>query len=231
MTGRKQRVIMRRLNQSILCGVGAAVLAQAGAVRDATAAIVAVGAQRSIASSGAFPATTGTHFHSNLGQPDEVGSFSSSEEVRGVGEFDLAAQPLATSATLSFSVSQLGSSYFGQTGPGNYTIGVFAYLGDNTIDFGDYSATSIATLGSFGTSALTAGQTLSFNATAAYNAAALSAGKSLGIRLQPLSDPGTNVANQFSGFQVNAVPEPASAAAAGLAGAGLLAGRRRRLRA
>jgi hypothetical protein len=176
----------------------------------AESAFITTNLQQSIASDNPFPGDGGTHFHSAPGQAVEVGSFDLEEEVRGVAEFNLAGQ-MSSSAILSFNVARIGSSYFGQAGPGNYTIQVIAYMGNNAISLADYSAAPLATLGSFSTASLVLGQTFSFDASAAYRAV-LGSG-SLGIRLQVGSNPGDNVANQFSGFRLEtnptAIPEPA----------------------
>jgi len=174
---------------------------------------------QSIASSGpTFPGTSGTHFHSALGLPVEVGNLflpGIEEDVRGVAEFNLISQSLS-SAALSFVLAGFGG-YF-QGGPGNYTINVFAYSGDNSIALSDYQAPAIALLGSFSTVGMVVGQSFSFDATAPFNAALLSSGGtgSLGIRLQPATDPGAGLgggfANRFGNFQLNTalIPEPSS---------------------
>ena len=111
---------------------GALLVAGAAAVTQAHAAIVTTTNTQGIASSVAFPASTGTHMHGALGSPSEVGSYSSSEEVRGVAEFNLTGLS-ARSATLSFTVAEIGSSNYSQTGPGSYTIEIVAYSGNNGI--------------------------------------------------------------------------------------------------
>jgi hypothetical protein len=178
---------------------------------------------RSIASSGpTFPGTVGDHYHSLLGDPVEVGTllFIGLEDVRGVAEFNLTSQLLSPATTLSFVLIGFGG-YF-QGGPGNYTINVFAYLGDNSIGLSDYQAPTIALLGSFSTVGMVVGQTFSFDVTAPFNAALLSSGGtgSLGIRLQPATaDPGFGgAANRFATFQLTTVPEPSSLALLGTGG-------------
>ena len=199
--------------------------------RSATADFLSTTTIQSLASSNPYPGTSGTHFHSALGQPVEVGSYSTSEEVRGVAEFALAGQPLVSSALLSFSVARLGSSYFGQSGPGSYGIRVVAYAGDNTISLGDYSAIATAVLGSFNTANMTQGMVFTFDATTAFNLA-IAGSQSLGIRLELTSNPGNNVANQFSNFSLtttaSAVPEPASLVMLSIGVVGLLGANWRR---
>jgi hypothetical protein len=196
----------------------------------AQAAVITTAIQQSIASSAPFPAAVGTHTHSTLGQAVEVGSFFTAEEVRGVAEFNLAAEGVAPSAAASFRVNQLGSSYFGQTGPGNYTIEVYAYTGDNAIQITDFQAAGTL-VGSFSTAGLTVGQVLSFDVTSAFNG---NVGGSLGLRLQPSTNPGNNVANQFTDFRITtseAVPEPTTLTMFGLGALGFAgAALRRRFR-
>src|SRR5262249_17685747 len=63
---------------------------------------------QSIASSGpTFPGTVGTHTHSPLGFPVEVGTlpFMGLEDVRGVAEFDLTSQSISAATTLSFGLT------------------------------------------------------------------------------------------------------------------------------
>lgn len=204
-----------------------------GSAEVSDAGLVTTTNYRSISSSSPFPASTGTHSHSSLGQPAEVGSYFSSEECRAVAEFNLAGETTASAVIASFSVSAIGGT-LGQTGPGSFTIFVEAYSGNNSISNSDFSGAVLGTtLGTFSTSGITAGQVFSFNATSAFNSA-LSGSGSLGIRLGLSSNPGNHVANRFDSFQINTtpIPEPTTWALFAL-GAGLLGVtvRRRRSRA
>jgi len=64
-----------------------------------------------------------------------------------------------------------------------------AYRGNNAEDVSDFEAPSIATVGSFGTTGLAAGNVLSFDVTPIFNTAVTSGWSSLGVRLQ--AAPGT----------------------------------------
>jgi hypothetical protein len=157
-------------------------------------------AQSTIASSASWPATTGTHFHSQ--SLTAVGSYSSSEEERGTAEFNISTDAtVASLATLTFQVTRLGGSVYGQSGPGNYTVNVIAYAGNNANDLSDFSAPQVgAVVGSFNTAGLTVGQTFSFNATNVYNTIKGSNPNSIGFRLQAVTNPGSHVDNEFGNF-------------------------------
>ena len=58
-----------------------------------------------------FPGSSGTHAHSSVGEPVEVGTYFSLEEVRGIAEFDLTGQAASPSTTLSFVVNELVYSF------------------------------------------------------------------------------------------------------------------------
>jgi hypothetical protein len=167
-------------------------------------------------------AATGNHFHNGMVNAGEMGV----EEERGVVEFDLAAQGLVASALLTFDNTPFRTCCVGVTG-GNYTIGVFSYVGDNTTTLVDYQAVGTL-LGSFSTAGLTVGTPFSFDVTAAFNT---NVGGSLGIRLQALSEPG-QTSYTFDNFEINttarAVPEPGMMLMLGTALAGAAVRYRRR---
>jgi hypothetical protein len=108
------------------------------------------------------------------------------EEERGIVEFNLGAQSPEASVLLMF-----------DTGNSAYSIT-------------DFDALATFFLGSFSTAGMIVGQQFSFDVTAAFNA---NAGGSLGIRLQPVSEPG-QTSYTFDDFKLDtdppAVPEPAT---------------------
>ena len=187
----------------------------------AAAAVITNGFTFAVASGS--DTTTGTHYHSNtggaFGNPAgkaEVGRFST-EEVRGLSEYDLAGLTPAASAFVTFNVFAEGG-LFGQ-GPFDGTISILAYQGNNLEDISDYQAVSFATIGSFAVSpaSVDVGDIFSFDITAAYNTALAGGFNSLGIRLQvdPLIT--ANQAWTFDQFRLTTdnlttggVPEPAT---------------------
>ena len=140
--------------------------------------------------------STGDHFHSNDGGafgngPDfmEVGNFSC-EEVRGMVEFGLA-EPLLPRFTADVNCSVFlegglfpGTNDFLTT----FDIDVFSYNGNNTEELADFQITTTDFLGSMNTDDLEVGDEVSFDVTAAYSVA-LASTSSLGVRMQPASDP------------------------------------------
>jgi hypothetical protein len=168
-------------------------------------------------------AAVGNHFHSGMVNAGEMGV----EEERGLVEFDLTAQSLVTSATLTFENAPYLTCCVGVTG-GSYTIGVFAYTGNNSITLSDYSAVGTL-LGTFSTAGLIVGTPFSYDVSALFNA---NVGGSLGIRLQALSEPG-QTSYTFDKFQINTtagapVPEPGTLLMLGSGLAGVVARCRRR---
>lgn len=170
----------------------------------------------------AWPAATGQHFHAGMVNAGEMGV----EEERGIAEFNLGAESAAGSVLLTFSNARyLTCCPAGATG-GSYTIGVYSYVGNNTLELGDFQ-TPGALVGSFSTAGLTVGTPFSFDVTAAFNA---NVGGSLGIRLQALSEP-SQTSYTFGSFALTTaaapVPEPGTLI---MLGTGLAAAAGRRLR-
>jgi len=202
-----------------------AILALAGmalAVGIASAGPITPGFTFAVASSSNH--VLGTHYHSNtggaFGNPAgkaEVGAFSS-EEVRGLSEYNLAG--LATGpAFVTFNVFKAGGLFSGVNDfPFTGTIGVYAYQGNNLEDISDYQAASVGSIGSFSTAGLAVGNTLSFDISTVYANALANSWTSLGIRLERIDiDPPTlSGAWTFDTFRLtstddtNTVPDPGS---------------------
>ncbi|SOB98580.1 VPLPA-CTERM sorting domain-containing protein [Rhodobacter maris] len=172
----------------------------------AQASTITDGFTFSVATSGTGTGV-GSHFHSStggdFGNPSgkaEVGAFSS-EDVRGLSEYNLTG--LATSATafVTFGVYQLAGLF---SGVNDFlyggTITVDAYLGNNLENISDFQAASIGTIGTFSTSGLSVGDTLSFSIASIYNSAIGSSASSLGIRLSANSRDGGAVT--FDNFRL-----------------------------
>ena len=142
---------------------------------------------------------------SNPPNKAEVGTFQVFELIRGMSEFNLAGLTPG-SATLTFNVFREG----GLTGqpPGNFDIFISAYQGNNAENLSDFNIATLGTVGTFNTTGLVVGQTLSFDVTSAYNSTLANGFSSLGIRLQPA--PIFNSAYTFDTFRLSttAVPEP-----------------------
>ncbi|AUT02116.1 hypothetical protein CLI64_17955 [Nostoc sp. CENA543] len=167
-------------------------------------------------SSGPDPNGYGIYFSSSTSNPfsnppgkNEVGSYYN-EDIRGLSEYNLAGLSTTSLATVSFNVFQSGGLFPAQNDfPFTGNIKVLSYLGNNEENLYDYQAPSIATIGSFSTANLAAGDTLSFDITSIFNSAINNGYSSLGIRLQV--DDGTNPdggAWTFDSFRLTTVPEP-----------------------
>lgn len=174
--------------------------------QQASAATITNGFTYAVAS-GSSDTSVGTHYHSNtggaFGNPAgkaEVGRYSS-EEVRGLSEYDLSSLSTATSAYVTFSVYDNGGLFAGVNDyPFSGNITIEAYQGNNSEDISDYQAAATATVGSFSTGFLTVGGVLSFDITSIFNDSISNGFSSLGMRLRvdPLnSDGGAWTFDQF----------------------------------
>ena len=167
-----------------------ALVATFGFISPASATLITNGFTFAVASNGSNQ-SSGTHFHSSTagdyGNPAgkaEVGRFST-EEVRGLSEYNLTGQSSAISAFVTFNAFKAGGLFVGTNDtPFTGTISALAYAGNNSENVSDYQAASIGTIGSFSTAGLLVGNVLSFDITSIFNAAILASDTSLGIRLQ-----------------------------------------------
>lgn len=198
----------------------------------AEAALITNGFTYAVASSSS-DTNTGNHFHSNtggaFGNPAgkaEVGRFST-EEVRGLSEYDITGLSAVSSAFVTFNVFDNGGLFDGSNDfPFDGNISVYSYVGNNTEDVSDYQAASTGTVGTFSTLGLGVGNIISFDITSLLNAAILAGNSSLGMRLQadPLNSRGAwtfdsfrlttdslcSVAGGCNPPPVNEVPVPAA---------------------
>ncbi|MFZ8477387.1 hypothetical protein ACO1MN_14070, partial [Staphylococcus aureus] len=116
----------------------------------------------------------------------EVGRFST-EEVRGLSEYNLAGQSLAASAFVTFDIYKKGGLFNGtKNTPFLGTIIVDAYAGNNREDISDYHAASLGQVGTFNIdpASFNVGDVFSFDVTGFFNSLISSGGTSLGIRLR-----------------------------------------------
>jgi len=149
---------------------------------------------------GGWPDNVPHHWHSDdantygkgmdwmeVGECCDDGNF---EETRGMAEFDMlyfSGASTVDSAKVEVRVAKLGGLW-NQIGPGNFTIQVYTYKGNNDEDISDYNIPATL-LTSFGTSGLSFDQALQFDVTSAYNAAVNAGDISFGVRLQAASEP------------------------------------------
>lgn len=203
----------------------------------ANAAVITEGFTFSVASGS--DQSVGNHFHSStggdFGNPAgkaEVGNFST-EEVRGLSEYDLSGLSNASSAFVTFDV--FGNGLF----PGvndfafDGTINITAYQGNNIENLTDYQAPTTDTVGSFSTAGISIGDIFSFNITDIFNDAIDLGWSSLGIRLSTEDTINGGGAWVFDDFRLTTtsesnVPEPSVIVLMGLGLAGLGFTRRRR---
>lgn len=197
----------------------------------------------------------GSHFHSsNLGDLPaenpaiplsavaEVGGFFGDEEVRGLSEFNLVGQQVATTATLQFRVLDIAAigispdalgGIFGQEAYDGQ-LEVYAYRADNIESVTDYEvATSPAEpIAILNAAELMAGELLEFDITELYNGYVgdllgdpVNGPQGFGVRIQmaPPADPNAG-ALAFHDFKIvaNVVPEPSGLSLVGLALLGLV---------
>ena len=218
------------------------------AVGGAQAALITSGFTFAVASGGSL--ATGTHFHSNtggsFGNPAgkaEVGRYSS-EEVRGLSEYNLTGLSSAASAFVTFDIFRAGGLFAGVNGtPFTGSVIVDAYAGNNTEDISDYQAVSIGSIGTFNVQSgvNVVGDIFSFNITSLYNSIVAGSGTSLGIRLRESTSNADFVLSkawtfqnfrlttddQCTGAGCGTVPEPTSLALVALGMLGAAALRRR----
>jgi hypothetical protein len=135
----------------------------------------------------------GTHFHSStggdFGNPAgkaEVGSYGSVEQVRGLSEYNIAGLTASGPAFVTFNVFNK-NGLFGQPQKGNLSIDIYSYPGNNTENISDFQAPATGFIGSFNTSGLSIGDTLSFDINSLFDIAIGNGDSSFGVRLQPES--------------------------------------------
>lgn len=170
---------------------GAAVVALTLTAFTAQAALITNGFTFAVASGSTT--ASGSHFHSStggaFGNPAgkaEVGRYSS-EEVRGLSEYNLAGQAAAASAYVTFDIFKEGGLFNGVNDtPFTGTILVEAYAGNNAEDIADYQAVSLGQVGSFNIdpAGYDVGDIFSFDVTTFFNDVIAAGGTSLGIRLR-----------------------------------------------
>ncbi|MDB5847460.1 MAG: hypothetical protein JWP29_1212 [Rhodoferax sp.] len=172
--------------------------------------------------------TVGNHFHVNVGDGVAVNYFDN-ERGKGFAEFDLAGVT-AGKAVLSFKVSSFSDIYTNLPHAYFFPVSIFAYVGDNLIEFSDYLTPTLGTVGSFATVGLEIGDSLSFDVTD-FLAEVLGTGAtSLGFLFQSANLVGPQSAIRFGDVTLT-VPEPSSVALLALGLAGVAVSRKRKPKA
>lgn len=222
----------KALLSSVLTATGLALAATMSLADAAKSAVFTEGLTFSVAD--------GSHFHSNTGNDfltppgkAEVGSYpigvlipppgvelpfsANNEEIWGLSEFDLSGLENEASAFVTFNVYNDGGLFpFFNDYPFAGEIDIVAYAGNNAEDVTDYEAAVLGTVGSFSTSGLAEGDTLSFDVTSIFNQAIDDSLVSLGFRLQRSGGIIDGGAWTFDAFQLTSpdattpVPEPKS---------------------
>lgn len=203
------------------------------------AALITDGFTFAVASAGG-DFSVGTHFHSNtggaFGNPAgkaEVGRYST-EEVRGLSEYDLTGLAASPTAFVTFNVFKAGGLFTGENDtPFDGTIDIEIYEGNNTEDLSDFEAPTVAYVTSFATAGLSVGDVISADITTWFNQAITDGWTSLGIRLrnEPLHT--TSQAWTFDLFRLTTedettrIPEPGMLGFLGVGIAALGMARRR----
>lgn len=206
----------------------------------AQAALITDGFTFAVASAG-DDFSVGTHFHSNtggaFGNPAgkaEVGRYST-EEVRGLSEYDLTGLATSPAAFVTFNVFKAGGLFVGENDtPFDGTIDIEIYQGNNTEDLSDFEAPTVAFVMSFATAGLSVGEVISADITTWFNQAITDGWTSLGIRLRNEPLHATSQAWTFDLFRLTtedettAIPEPGVLGLLGIGVAALGMARRRR---
>ncbi len=176
----------------------------------------------------AFVQTSSNGNHNDFAGTRAVVSDYYGEDHRGIAEFDITALTPFSTASLTFNL-------FTEAGA-PLQIDLSAYHGDGLISlFSDFSVVPFSLVSQFSNGPYDPGDPLTFDITAALNAAVLNGDTHLGIRLQRTNYTGGSAYADFRNFriettEISSVPEPSSLAIFGIgafvAGAGAL--RRRR---
>jgi uncharacterized delta-60 repeat protein len=167
--------------------------------------LIPIGQGAAIANSNPFPnGTNGNHFHSFGSTPFveiDVGSWLTTEEMRGVVEFPITQRSNAFNAELVFQYTstngQLGSTF----GVFDFTVEILG--GNGLVEITDWENTNVlGTLTNMSTTDLVLSNTFTFDVFNFYNQAVASGFSGLAVRFRPTTDPGTNTGVSFGNFQL-----------------------------